>query len=846
MDEAILKVAKKWNQVAEWSGHFQTLNIPDKLEIPRWLQHLIVFCMLYSTFSLCSAYYLVFAKRKPITRQHSVSLVLLKVRIFFALCLATCPVIQMVIKVHEATVSWVDVTVCGFMMFGWLMHQQYLRVLETELVAHHAGHVSVNLSWGLTVVALVYQVSFTIYAKEEFEEEDLKHGWDRHVLYASGVFQFCYLFVLVASLFSRSDGQKMPRGRYEVLGLVKKFFLRIGEKVYGIISLITFSWVDPLMDKGANQTLNNSDDLFHLPPSLQSQNIDKMFHEVYENLKQKNRKKWRTSDASETSSNTTQVKHVPLFEALIKCFGYQYFALGFLKFATDCTGFVAPVLLNKLLLFLETSGSYKQQAYYYAACLCLCTLLTTLLSSQFFFLIYRVALKVRAAVITTVYRKSLATNSNELMKLNAGEMINFISNDADRILSFCPNFHNVWSLPLQILSCMYLLYTQVEMASLFGMSFGLAVIYTNFYLAKKIAKLGDSMMNEKDARVKLMNEALHGIHVIKLNAWERHFIRWISGLRESEVASMAGRKYLDAVCVYFWATSSMLIAFLTFFAYVFVFGKTLTTSKVFTSFALINILLVPLNVFPWTVNGLMEAWVSLKRIERLLTFPEIERRSYYTKLTDTPRHKLHLQMKDAMFMWGDIPQQQVQKHSPKKKKKKKYDFPSTQAFSKQIPRRFVLGPINLEVMEGQFIGIYGQTGSGKSSLLQAIMAEMWKTTGTVALRRHENGFGFVSQDVWVHNGTIKDNILFGLPLDLNRYQAVLESCALVEDLEKFPSGDSTEIGEKGAPLSVGQRMRISLARALYQKKNSTYSTIHWVASTHTLLITSTTNAFVAH
>ena len=77
-------------------------------------------------------------------------------------------------------------------------------------------------------------------------------------------------------------------------------------------------------------------------------------------------------------------------------------------------------------------------------------------------------------------------------------------------------------------------------------------------------------------------------------------------------------------------------------------------------------------------------------------------------------------------------------------------------------------------------------------------------------------FAYVSQTAWIQTGTIRENILFGSDLDMRRYQETLHRTSLVKDIELFPHGDLTEIGERGINLSGGQKQRIQLARALYQ------------------------------
>lgn len=83
----------------------------------------------------------------------------------------------------------------------------------------------------------------------------------------------------------------------------------------------------------------------------------------------------------------------------------------------------------------------------------------------------------------------------------------------------------------------------------------------------------------------------------------------------------------------------------------------------------------------------------------------------------------------------------------------------------------------------------------------------------------EGKLSYVQQQPWIQNLTIRDNILFGLPYDESKYNQVIKDCELERDLQILPSGDFTEIGEKGINLSGGQKARISLARAVYSNKD---------------------------
>ena len=81
------------------------------------------------------------------------------------------------------------------------------------------------------------------------------------------------------------------------------------------------------------------------------------------------------------------------------------------------------------------------------------------------------------------------------------------------------------------------------------------------------------------------------------------------------------------------------------------------------------------------------------------------------------------------------------------------------------------------------MGVVGEVGAGKSSLLSALLGEMTRLSGQVTVPRLEDGFGLTTQEAWIQQGTIQDNILFGRVMERQRYDRVVEACALIPDLE---------------------------------------------------------------
>ncbi|XP_074245585.1 ATP-binding cassette sub-family C member 2-like isoform X2 [Saimiri boliviensis] len=205
----------------------------------------------------------------------------------------------------------------------------------------------------------------------------------------------------------------------------------------------------------------------------------------------------------------------------------------------------------------------------------------------------------------------------------------------------------------------------------------------------------------------------------------------------------------------------------------------LTATKVFTSMSLFNILRIPLFELPTVISAVVETRISLGRLEDFLNAKELLPQSIETKYIGD--HAIGFT--DASFSWDE----------------------------RGIP---ILKDLNLKIPEGALVGVVGQVGSGKSSMLSAILGEMEKLTGVV---QRKGSVAYVSQQAWIQNCTLQENILFGSVMNEEFYEQVLEACALLPDLEQLPKGDQTEIGERGVTISGGQQHRVSLARAVYSR-----------------------------
>uniref|UniRef100_A0ACB8GBZ2 Uncharacterized protein n=1 Tax=Sphaerodactylus townsendi TaxID=933632 RepID=A0ACB8GBZ2_9SAUR len=573
------------------------------------------------------------------------------------------------------------------------------------------------------------------------------------------------------------------------------------------LSRFSYAWMNPLMKRGYQCMLNRPQDIYQLPRQLQTGRVWECFSSCW-------KKKAFSQNTEETTTSTNLLisksdgfpspkrlhgiqKRVSLLSVLHAVFGLRYYSLGLLKLAGSLLGFSGPLLLNLLVSFMESHQEPLSHGVLYALGLFAGSFLGAIIRNQFSYEVNKMMLMVRTAVISAIYQKAVRVSGSSLAGFTTGEIVNFMSTDTDRLVNFCLSFHELWSLPFQFAITLYLLYQQVGIAFLGGLALALLLVPVNKVIANRIMENNKEMLKHKDSRVKLMTEFLCGMRVIKFYTWEQHFGTRVYGYRAKELKSLRAIKYLDAVCVYLWAALPVVVSIVIFITYV-LLGHQLSATKVFTALALVGMLILPLNNFPWVLNGILEAKVSLDRIQHFLELTDQDLGAYYSQAGPSDP-SCALEMHNSTFSWSPAGKDSAEQHIPKG---------SLQLFIQ-----------DLTVAKGKLVGVVGKVGCGKSTLLAAITGELSSQGGLVYVGDLEGGFGLAAQEPWIQFTSIRENILFGKEYDARFYQEVVEACALSDDLNILPAGDQTEVGENGVTLSGGQKARIALARAVYQEKD---------------------------
>ncbi|KAK2820903.1 hypothetical protein Q5P01_023862 [Channa striata] len=479
------------------------------------------------------------------------------------------------------------------------------------------------------------------------------------------------------------------------------------------------------------------------------------------------------------SSQKVASQQPSFLRALIKAFG-PYFLIGSgFKLLQDIITFVNPQLLRMLISFTKQKGVPDWWGYTLAFLMFFAAFLQTLMLHHHFQYCFVTGMNVRTAVIGAIYRKALVITNAAKRSSTVGEIVNLMSVDAQRFMDLTTFLNMLWSAPLQIMLALYYLCQNLGPSVLAGVAVMIMLIPFNAVIAMKTRAYQVELMQYKDSRIKLMNEILNGIKVLKLYAWENSFKEKVLAIRQKELNVLRKTAYLGALSTMAWTSAPFLVALSTFSVYVMVDeNNILDAEKAFVSLSLFNILRFPLNMLPQVISSIVQATVSLKRIQGFLSHDELDPNSVDRNNTAT---EFSVAVVNGKFAWA------------------KDDPP-------------VLHNINVMVPQGSLLAVVGHVGCGKSSLISALLGEMEKMEGEVSIR---GSVAYVPQQAWIQNATLRDNILFGKPYNEQKYRCVLEACALTPDLEVLPGGDLTELGEKGINLSGGQRQRVSLARALY-------------------------------
>lgn len=555
---------------------------------------------------------------------------------------------------------------------------------------------------------------------------------------------------------------------------------------------VHLGWFTSTLDTGYSKKLS-IDDLPPLPSNFASEQSKKVFQAEsmkVNNLRGKSPRvtnewthseKWLTHLASSEEKNKYGVK--PLVRVILKCYGWSIAKAGVVKALTTALSFVGPILLGYIVKYLENGVTQRNlhRGILLIALLAGSSVASAVLNTNYNVRTLIIKTNMQGALVRIVFTRclSLPIIAKKELFLSDSQVNNLVQVDVDQVSNCVKSIHDLWALPVQIVVACALLYLNIKVAFLAGMFIIIIMIPLNSMIAKRIGSATDSLMKAKDSRIKIVTEALGNVVSMKMTGLEGAVLGASGAFRKNEVHHLAMRKYLDAVCVFLWALTPVIVPFATFLTTAYM-NIDLSASDVITAIALLNMLIFPMNALPWVINGFMEARVSLRRLAKVLSSEDGEQLHVQNRFMRKSRHRvtfadpsqpeqqavltsaggqesrassgegtardgMALNIPTTVWSWSTTYQTKVLMNPP---------LDPLSALSHQQPpgadlEAQTLSPLlegssnntvnaeggdigtpfavsinEIKLRPGQLMGVIGSTGSGKSSLLLGILGEI--------------------------------------------------------------------------------------------------------------------------
>ncbi|KAH7971518.1 hypothetical protein HPB49_025390 [Dermacentor silvarum] len=344
------------------------------------------------------------------------------------------------------------------------------------------------------------------------------------------------------------------------LFLGTRFFVFFFQKVKAPVaessfpSRMTFQWMNPLIVKGFRTTLNE-DDIPALVDEMNPSACSKMLLQ-----------RWSPEvKTGGPEGEKEQVHRGSLVFALLMAFAGPLFQIAALE-TLFCVGMFLPIYLMDVLIQFGSSGEPAWKGYLYAVLMAVASVVVNLLYSQVYYLSSCLALRIKTTLIAFLYRKScrcvrvqvLTAWSTGGEQRSAGEVINSITLDTDKVYQAVLFAGELWGAPLRLVITMAMLWQYLGPSCLVAVAVVMVVLFASFFFARMVQVVQTSQMEQKDKRVKYVHELFSGIKILKLYAWEEPFQQRVVDVRKNEMEMLRKIAFYFSLMNFVWNCISFL------------------------------------------------------------------------------------------------------------------------------------------------------------------------------------------------------------------------------------------------------------------------------------------------
>uniref|UniRef100_A0A8C9ZX93 ATP-binding cassette, sub-family C (CFTR/MRP), member 9 n=1 Tax=Sander lucioperca TaxID=283035 RepID=A0A8C9ZX93_SANLU len=523
--------------------------------------------------------------------------------------------------------------------------------------------------------------------------------------------------------------------------------VRFLQPFVNLLSKATYWWMNPLII-GAHKRPIELKKIGKLPIAMRALTNYLRLKDAYEDQRDPNRPP-------------------SIWRSMYRAFGRPILLSSTLRYLADLLSFAGPLCISGIVKYLNKTGSDTYLGVYFmsttellqntsvlAVLLFLALVLQRTFLQASYYVTIETGINLRGAMI---YNKilRLSTSNMSMGEMTLGQINNLVAIETNQLMWFlflCPN---LWSMPVQIVMGVIMLYYFMGCSALVGASVIVLLAPVQYRIATKLADTQKSTLEHSTDRLKKTTEILKGIKLLKLYAWENIFCDSVEDTRGKELTSLKTFAFYTSMSIFMNAAIPIAAVLATFVVYHFINETGPTPSEAFAALALFHILVTPLFLLSTVVRFAVKAMVS-----------------------------------NGFFTWGS-------------------NLSTLSDINICIPT----GQLTM------IVGQVGCGKSSLLLAMLGEMQTLGGSVYWSNSEPNRYSVAYATQKSWLLNATVEENITFGSPFNKQRYKTVIDACSLQPDIDLLPFGDQTEIGERGINLSGGQRQRICVARALYQNTN---------------------------
>ncbi|KAG0369277.1 hypothetical protein BGX24_002476, partial [Mortierella sp. AD032] len=541
------------------------------------------------------------------------------------------------------------------------------------------------------------------------------------------------------------------------------------------ISRLSASYFQSVISLAAKQRMLLPSDVANLlPEQYKTETGYARLSTIWNNKTKKYYDKVRAAGGSTNPEAVKKIKKPSLIAAVLQAHRRGIFPVVAAKISCSFLDYFSPVLLGLFLDYIQgTSGadpelmsaatatsvklSQEEKSFRYGLLLAFsiffsrCTVSS--IYTDYHRRIYLHGAEAKATLTSMIYRKVLVISPDARRKSSTGAILNHMSVDA---LQWEEGFDYLalWiSIPFDLSICFYLLYHLLGWSFLAGVITIVAFMPFQSWRAKVFEGLEEERLKTTDERVRVTTETLSSIKIVKLYGWEAAFKNKILEARKAELNVLRKMGALEAVMSLVFASTSTIVTFVTFATYVTIGHGVLTPKIVFVSLALFKLLHDPVSRLAEGTAATIALIVATKRIRRFLMREEIDcaqvLHEKYDENSDTPV----VEIDNATLAWTsgnaadckdnaeeeeDEEGEDTKDNGPQGQQQQPLSSDQNgttdEDNSESAPPKPTLRNITLSIKNKSLAAVVGRVGQGKSSLLNAIIGEMYKQEGTIRVR----------------------------------------------------------------------------------------------------------------